>query len=227
MDTMGSPSWEERLSMVDRLVMERLLAFLDPPEGLRVTAKKGTPEYDQQRTRQRNFWNELGQAVARELPAGANRHEIEGMLTDAVNECVASRSYRVWPGIGEVAAPLRQHVRDWWGRQRANEASKRALPAPKVDPLTGFRDHGWTVESAERWIKELERDVNHPFQKSMIGMAQAALERCQARRDGSAELRHQRENFFPDSDRHADERRRSIERAEGEPHDWKDQGDAA
>lgn len=211
MDTMGSPSWDERLSMVRSLVMRRLLAFLDPPEGLRVTAKKGTPEYQDQDARQMAFWNELGQAVARELPAGANREEIGNMLTEAVNECVASRNYRVWPGIGEIATPLRQLAKDWHERQRANSASVRSLPAPKLDPLADFRDQGWTADLARQWVERLSRDHAHPFRDSLLAMAKAALERCEARDAGETDpeaLQHQRRHYFGGPDPREAERHR-------------------
>lgn len=216
MDSLGSPNFETRQAMVRQRVIARLLRTLEPPEALR-----GKED------RQRAHWNEFGAALIRRIPGPMMQGEIEHLLDSTLDDWFERNRYRTWPMAADVLELMEPRVKAWYDRKRESEHAKRALPAPKVDPLTGFRDHGWTVESAERWIKELERDVNHPFQKSMIGMAQAALERCQARRDGSAELRHQRENFFPDSDRHADERRRSIERAEGEPHDWKDQGDAA
>lgn len=192
MDTMGSPSWEERLTLVSRLVMDRLLAFLDPPEGLR-------GDSESQKTRRRTFWNELGQAVARELPAGANREEIGNMLTEAVNECVASRNYRVWPGIGEIATPLRQLAKDWHERQKANDASRRALPAPApADPLAEYRDEGWTIEAAQRWVDKLARDRNHACQAPLLGIARAALERCQARAGQIEpdEMQHQQRHYF-------------------------------
>lgn len=98
------------------------------------------------------------------------------MLTDAVNQCIANWRYSTWPGISEITTPLRQLKRDWWERHKANEASKRALPAPEhpVDK----REHGWTLESAERWVRELERDHDHPARKQLLGIARKARDRC-------------------------------------------------